>query len=66
MSQSDYPTLRAQIARARKYFLAPFAEKQTRSYDKGCPNIYLYIIYIYIYIYIYLYINIFILKLNAN
>ena len=54
MSQSDYPTLRAQIARARKYFLAPFAEKQTRSYDKGCPNIYLYIIYIYIYIYIFI------------
>ena len=50
MPQSDYPILRAEIARARKRFLAPSAVKQTGNYDIKCSNLYLYILYIY-YIY---------------
>ena len=49
MPQSNYPILRAEIARSEN-FLAPSADKQTRNYDTECPNLYLYIISIYIYI----------------
>ena len=57
MPQSNYPILRAEIARPEN-FLAPSADKQTRNYDKECSNLYLYIISINIYIYIYIYIYI--------
>ena len=43
MPQSDYPILGAEIARARKRFLAPSADKQTHNYDTECSNIYIYI-----------------------
>ena len=54
MPYSDYPNLGAEIARARKPFLAPSSDKQTRIYDTECSNLYLYIIHLYItYIYTY-------------
>ena len=58
MPYSDYPILGAEIARARKPFLAPSTDKQTRIYDTECSNLYSYIIHLYItYIYTLIYIH---------